>query len=436
MAKVRLKPDTPSHRLGTWSATAMVVSQVVGVGIFLTPATMMRTVGSVVTAIAIWIVMGLLSAAGALCYAELTTRFPRAGGGYVFLREAFGPRSAFVYGWMALLVMDPGITAALGIGFAEYFLSAIGGPASLVKVAAIASIVLFGVLAIVGLDVNARVMAWTAGAKLGIVAILVVAAIARAGETGVYLAPATMPSAPALAASFIAAFFAFGGWWEFGRMAEEVASPRRTMPRALVGGIALVTSIYTLASVAYMLGASEPMPAEDQAFVSMVGTNLFGVTGGRLLATMVVVAVTGSLAATLVGAPRLYVAMARDGLFPSPLARMNAVRGSVPASTLVQVALASLLVAIGTFNDILGYFVPCAVFFLGLSATAILVLPRPRQDGDVFTAPLHPLPIVMFLALILALLALFVLGQPRQTLLGVLVVALGIPVSWLVVPRA
>jgi len=434
-ADVRLKPDTPSRRLGAWSATAMVVSQVVGVGIFLTPATMMRTVGSVGTAIIIWVVMGLLSAAGALCYAELTTRFPRAGGGYVFLREAFGARSAFVYGWMALLVMDPGITAALGIGFAEYLLAAIGGPASLVRPVAIAAITLFGMLAIVGINANARVMAWTAVAKLAIVGILVAAAIVRAGDTGVHIPAAMMPPAPALAASFIAAFFAFGGWWEFGRMAEEVASPRRTMPRALVGGIALVTTIYTLASVAYMLGASGPMPSDDQAFVSMIGANLFGETGGRLLAIMVVAAVTGSLAATLVGAPRLYVAMARDGLFPPQLARMNAVRGSVPASTVVQVVLASLLVVLGTFNDILGYFVPCAVLFLGLSATAILVLPRPRDDGEVFAAPLHPVPIVLFLGLIICLLALFVLGQPRQTLLGALVVALGVPASWFIVPR-
>jgi APA family basic amino acid/polyamine antiporter len=280
------------------------------------------------------------------------------------------------------------------------------------------------------------VMAWTAAAKLAIVGILVAAAILRAGETGEHVAAATMPSAPALASSLIAAFFAFGGWWEFGRMAEEVDSPRRTMPRALVGGIALVTTIYTLASVAYMLGASGPMPSGDQAFVSMIGANLFGETGGRLRAMMVVVAVTGSLAATLLGAPRLYVAMARDGLFPPRLARLNAERGSVPGSTFVQVALASLLVALGTFNDILGYFVPCAVFFLGLSATAILVLPRPRDAGDVFIAPLHPLPIVLFLGLISSLLALFVLGQPRQTLLGALVVALGIPASWLIVPRA
>jgi APA family basic amino acid/polyamine antiporter len=413
----------------------MVVSQVVGVGIFLTPATMMRTVGSLEAALAVWGLLGVLSAAGALCYAELTTRFPVAGGAYVFLREAFGARCAFVYGWMALLVMDPGITAALGIGLAQYFLAAIGGRSDLVPAIAIASIALFGALAVLGINASARVMAWTAAAKLAIVALLVGAAIVRAGASGVDRHIPSVPPPQALAASLMAAFFAFGGWWEFGRMAEDVESPRRTLPRALVGGIALVTMIYALASVAYTLGAPEVTPATDGAFVASIGANLFGAAGGRLLAIMVVVAVSGSLAATLLGAPRLYVAMARDGLFPHRLARINARRGSVPASTLVQVVLASCLVVMGTFNEILGYFVPSVIFFLGLSAAATLKLPRPRPQRDVFEAPLHPVPIALFLALIVVLLVLFAIGQTRQTLLGAGVVALGVPVSWFVIRR-
>jgi APA family basic amino acid/polyamine antiporter len=395
----------------------MVVSQVVGVGIFLTPATMMRTVGSLPIALALWGLMGLLSTAGALCYAELTTRFPLAGGAYVFLREAFGARSAFVYGWMALLVMDPGITAALGIGLAEYFIAAIGGRADLVPAIAIASIAFFGALAILGINASARVMAWTAVAKLVIVAVLVGAALVHAGASGIDVHIQSTPSTEAFAASLIAAFFAFGGWWEFGRMAEDVESPRRTMPRALVGGIALVTAMYALASVAYTLAAPRAAPATDEAFVALIG------------------AVCGSLAATLLGAPRLYVAMARDGLFPVALARLDPRRGSVPASTLVQVVLASCLVLVGTFNEILGYFVPCVVFFLGLSAAAILKLPRPRAQRDVFETPLHPAPIALFLVLIAVLLVLFVVGQTRQTLLGAGVVALGIPGSFLVMRR-
>jgi basic amino acid/polyamine antiporter, APA family len=416
----------------------MVVSQVVGVGIFLTPATMMRTVGSLWAALAVWAGIGLLSMAGALCYGELTTRFPKAGGGYVFLREAFGARSAFVYGWMALLVMDPGITAALGIGLAQYLLAAIGGPARLVPPVAIAAIVCFGLVTLLGINASARVMRWTAAAKLAIVAVLVGAAITRAGGgrgLAAWSGATAVLTPEALAASVIAAFFAFGGWWELGRMSEEVESPRRTMPRALIGGIALVTLIYAMASIAYTLGTSGPISGSDEAFVSMVGAALFGDAGGRLLAVMVVVAVAGSLAATLLGAPRVYVAMARDGLFPQRLARFDERRGSAPASTIVQMALASGLVLLGTFNEILGYFVPCAVFFLGLSASAVLVLPRPAEGASVFRAPLHPLPILLFLVLIVSVLGLFLAGQPRQTLLGAAVVALGVPVSWFVLPR-
>jgi len=131
----------------------------------------------------------------------------------------------------------------------------------------------------------------------------------------------------------------------------------------------------------------------------------------------------------------VYVAMARDGVFPERLARFNVGRGTVPASTIVQVTLACGLVLLGTFNDILGYFVPCAVFFLGLAATSVLTLPRPEARADVFRMPLHPLPIVLFLLMVVSILSLFVAGQPRQTLLGALVVALGIPISHVVLSR-
>ncbi len=430
---------TRARRLGTWAATAMVVSQVVGVGIFLTPATMMRNLGSLWAALAVWALMGALTVAGALCYAELATRFPKAGGGYVLLREAFGPRCAFVYGWMALLVMDPGLAAALGIGLARYLLVTLGGPPHLVPAAAIACIVGFGLLTLLGLNVSARVMRWTVAAKLVIVAVLVGAGAVRAATSGVPTAwPAVASRAvgpEALAASIIAAFFAFGGWWEVGRMSEEVESPRQTLPRALLGGVALVAGIYALISVAFVLATSAPVTGTDEAFVSIVGAALFGDAAGRVLAAMVVIAVAGSLAAVLLGAPRVYLAMARDGLFPRRVARFDERRGTSPGGTLVQVSLACVLVVLGTFDEILGYFVPAAVFFLGLSAAAVLVLPRPQPNDPVFRAPLHPLPIAVFLVLILGMLALFAIGQPKETLLGAVVVALGVPVSWFVVSR-
>jgi APA family basic amino acid/polyamine antiporter len=411
----------------------MVVTQVIGVGIFLTPAAMMRASGGLPPALLIWAVMGALSIAGALCYAELTTRFPQAGGGYVFLREAFGSRTAFVFGWMSLLVTDPGITAALAIGFAQYLVATIDAPTSLTTVVALVTVCAFGLLTLGGRGASSAILRSTAIAKLTIVAILVSMGVLRSGsvvatftETG-----ASTVCIEALAGSIIAAFFAFGGWWELGRMSEEVETPRRTMPRALIGGVSIVTAVYALVTVAYALGASGRIAgSSDDVFVAEVGRALFGPTAGRLLAGMVVVAVAGSLAATFLAAPRMYLAMSRDGLFPGRWLRFDEQRGAAPGATLFQTGLACLLIALGSFDQILGYFVPVTVFFLGLSAAALFRLPRPA-DERVFRAPLHPLPLVLFMCLIVVVLILFVAGRPRETLTGALIAALGLPASLL-----
>ena len=427
------------RRLTTWAATAMVVTNVVGVGIFLTPAAMMRSVGGLGPALLVWALMGLLSIAGALCYAELTTRFPKAGGGYVFLREAFGSRAAFVYGWMSLLVTDPGITAALAIGLAQYLLAATGASIPLTPVA-VAAVCVFGALALAGRRASATILRWTAAAKLTIVAILVGAGIVRSGSAAASLAESTQTAAigmDTLAPAVIAAFFAFGGWWELGRMSEEVEAPRRSMPRALIGGVAIVTVIYALITMAYALSTSGRIAGgSDDAFVAEVGRALFGPRAGQALAVIVVVAVCGSLAATLLAAPRMYLAMSRDKVFPGSWLRFDEERGAAPGATLIQVGLACVLLALGTFEQILGYFVPVTVFFLGLSAAALLRLPRPGDEEQVFRTPWYPLPLVLFLLLIAVVLVLFAAGRPRETFIGAAIALVGVPASFLVIRRS
>ena len=425
------------RRFGVWAAIAMIVAEVMGVGIFLTPAGMVRTLANPAWVLGVWALMGLLSVAGALCYAELGTRFPEAGGGFVFLREAFGERTAFVYGWMSLLVMDPGLTAALAVGLAQYVLALLGGPASLVPVVAIVSIILMSIVSILGVENSARVMRWTAAAKLGVVVVLVAAVLVRSGAapTTASAAAAALPSFQVLGGALMGAFFAFGGWWDLGKMSEEIVDPKRTLPVALVGGIVVVTVVYAGLSVAFMRVLGGAAPATDDAFVVALGSALFGSAAGRLLAAAVVIAVAGSLAAVLLGAPRVYLAMARAGLFPSALVRFHPQRQSAPLATLVQVVLACLLVTLGTFDQILGYFVPAAVFFLGLSAAAILVVPRPSNAAGVFRAPAHPLPVVVFLVLVAAIVILFAVARPLQTLTSALVIGLGIPVGWLIIRR-
>jgi basic amino acid/polyamine antiporter, APA family len=426
------------RRFGVWAALAMIVAEVMGVGIFLTPAEMSRTLGSTAWVLGVWALVGLLSAAGAVCYAELGTRFPEAGGGYVYLREAFGERCAFVYGWMSLLVMDPGLTAALGVGLATYLLVVLGGPASLVPVVAVACIVVLAAVSTMGVESSSRVLRWTAVAKLATIAVLVVAVLVRGTATQASGAAtaATIPSLSVLAGALMGAFFAFGGWWDLGKMSEEIVEPRRTLPVALVGGVVVVTLVYAGLSVAFMHAMHGRQHDTNDAFVASLGSALFGGSAAKLLAAAVVVAVAGSLAAVLLGAPRVYLAMARSGVFPAGLVRFDTRRQAAPRATFVQVTLACVLVMLGTFDQILGYFVPAAVFFLGLSAAAILVLPRPPDDPATFRAPWHPLPIIVFLVLVVVMVALFTVGRPLQTLIGATVVALGIPVSWAVIKRS
>jgi basic amino acid/polyamine antiporter, APA family len=429
-------PSTLGKRLGVGAALAMIVAEVMGVGIFLTPAGMARTLAGTGWVLGVWFLVGLLSAAGALCYAELGTRFPEAGGPYVFLREAFGPRCAFVYGWMSLLVLDPGLTAALGVGLAQYLLVALGAPAVFGPIVAIACILGLAGVSLVGFESSARALRWTAAAKLLTIVLLVLAVVLRdpGRPTGAVDVDAVgMPTMSILAGALMGAFFALGGWWDLGKMSEEIVNPRRTLPIALVGGIGVVTVLYAGLSVAFIRVVSSQTLATDDAFVAALGSALFGERASSLLAGVVVVAVAGSLAAILLGAPRVYLAMARAGVFPAALVRFDATRQTAPLATCVQVALACVLVLLGTFDQILGYFVPAAVFFLGLSASAILVLPRPSASAPVFRAPWHPLPIAVFLVLVAVMLALFGVGRPWQTLTGALVVALGIPVSLLVV---
>jgi len=417
--------------MGTWAATALVVSEVVGVGILLTPATMMRSLGGVWAPLAMWFATGAMTAAGALCYGELATRFPRAGGTYVFLREGFGRRCAFVYGWMAMLVMDPGITAALGIGAAQYLLATVGLSTRYTTMVALAAIVVCALLVTRGLAVGARVMAWTGGVKLAIVGVLVSAGLWRFIGGAPVLSPASGTSAgpEALAASVIAAFFAFGGWWDLGRMSEEVESPRRTMPTALIGGVLLVAAIYIVVTATFVMAAPRADAQTNEAYVAAAGAALFGTAAGRLLPGMVVVAVVGSLVAVLFGAPRTYAAMARDHVLPERLNWFDEERGRSPLGTAVQASLACLLVLAGSFNQILGYFVPAAVFFLGLSAAALAKLERPAPSSVVFSTPLYPLPLIVFLVLVTVMLVLFIVGQPTQTSLGAAVVLLGLLVS-------
>jgi APA family basic amino acid/polyamine antiporter len=228
-----------------------------------------------------------------------------------------------------------------------------------------------------------------------------------------------------LAGGFVAAFFSFGGWWESARMAGEVRDPGRTLPRAFILGITIVTAVYLLTSAAFMALVPPAEAGSATAFAARVGERLFGSAGGTVLGAAVIVSVLGSLAAVMLQSPRLCVALAQNGLLPRRLARLHPRLGTPVTAIVLQAALAILLVTAGTFADIVAYFIFVTVAFIAASVAGLYRLP-PANEG--FSTPLRRVTPALFLGLCALLLALLLVGKPVQALLGVFVVALGAPV--------
>ena len=425
------------RQIGLLTATALIVGEVIAVGIFLTPAGMAKSLGSPVWLLVVWLLMGGMALCGALCYGELAARFPEAGGGYVYLREAYGRPLAFLYGWMALLVMDPGVTAVLAVGLASYvgYIFALS-PGSL-KVVAIGSILLVALINVRGVNLGSWLIRWLTVIKLGLLALVIIWGFGlRAGNWSnftplVAQRPGSEALLGALAAGVVGAFFSFGGWWDLSKLAGEVRDPERTLPRALVYGVTILTVVYILTSAAFIYLVPLEQVTSGETFAAQAGEVLFGRLGGQVLSGIVIVAVIGSLAAVVMSAPRVYFAMARDGLFVPAAAAIHPRYGTPARAIIIQAALASLLVLAGTFETIMSYFVFVVVIFIALTIAALFVFRRRQVKACAYRTPGYPFTPIIFLLLIALLL--FLLGghHPKESILGVVVVALGLPVYYL-----
>lgn len=431
-------PDTADlplkRQLGLKTLVAVIIGEVIGVGIFLTPAGMAHDLGSPFWLLVVWVVMGLMALCGALCYGELAARFPAAGGGYVYLREAFGLRIAFLYGWMALLVMDPGVTAALGVGFATYLGFVVPLSPIAAKGAAMLVIVAIAMLHVFGVRQGARAVRGLTLLKVGFLAFIgLMAILVGQGSLSHFLPFTTRPpdAGPlfgALAGGLVGAFFAFGGWWDVSKLTGEVAAPGKVMPRALLLGVSCVTVIYVLTSAVFIYLVPPAQATTSEAFVAQAGTLLFGRAGGWLFAVIVMISVLGSLAGLLMAAPRVYYAMARDGVFLHSVGALHPRYGTPALAIAIQAGLACLLVTLGTFDQILNFFIFAVVIFLGLTVVGLIVLRRPGGETPEYLTPGYPLTPAIYLLLVAVMLVLLLGHSPKEALLGVAVVALGLPV--------
>lgn len=425
------------RQIGLRTASALVVGEVIAVGIFLTPAGMVKSLGSPLWLLIVWLTMGAMAACGALCYGELAARYPEAGGGYVYLREAYGRPMAFLYGWMVLLVMDPGLTAALAVGMATYvgYISNLSPIA--IKLTAVGAIIFLAMINIAGVRLGAGLLRWLTILKLGLLGFILIWGFGFRLGSWSNFAPFiaqranSAPLLPALAGGLVAAFFSFGGWWDVTKVAGEVREPARTLPRALIYGVAIVTLVYILTSAVFLYLVPLESVTSGETFAAQAGEVLFGRAGGRIFAAIVVVTVMGSLAAIIMSAPRVYFAMARDGLFIPAAAAINPRFGTPGRAIALQALLASVLVAFGSFDQIISYFIFVVVIFIALTVLALFVLRRRKVNQPMYLTPGYPFTPIVFLILVALILFLLGSNNPRQAFLGIAVVGLGIPVYYL-----
>ena len=429
-------PTTLKRQFGLPTAIALIVGQVIAVGIFLTPAGMAKSVGSPFWLLVIWLVMAAMTLSGALCYGELASRYPQAGGSYVYLREAYGRPVAFLYGWMSLLVLDPGLTALLSVGLAEYASFLVPLSPNGKTILAIASVVIIGAVNILGAQLGAGFLKALTVLKLG--TLLFIIAFGFLGGFGDWSNFTPFISRPtdtfgAFAGGLVGAFFAFAGWWEVTRIAGEVEDAERNVPRALVIGILIITTVYVLTSAVFFYLVHPSRVTNDQAFAAQAGEVMFGPVGGSIFAAVVVLSVAGSLVAYLMASPRVYYAMARDGLFFEAFAQLHPRFGTPHLATLIQMALGIVLILSGSFQQILSYFFFVVVLFIAMAVAGLFRL-RSREHNGYRTWG-YPVTPVFFLALTGVVLMLIAAQNPIQTALGVAVVLLGLPVYYIVFAR-
>jgi APA family basic amino acid/polyamine antiporter len=422
------------RQIGVRTAAALIVGEVIAVGIFLTPAGMAKDLASPFWLLVVWLAMGAMALCGALCYGELSARYPEAGGAYVYLREAYGPAVAFMYGWMAFLVMDPGLTALLAVGlatYAGYILKLSGGS---IKLIAIATIIVVALINIRGVKLGAGFVRTITFLKLGLLAFVFLWGVGfQLGDWSNFTPFITRPanSTPlmgALAGGVMGAFFSFAGWWDLGKLAGEVKNPGRTLPRALAWGVTIVTFVYVLTSLAFVYLVPLDQVTSGETFAAQAGEVLFGRAGGLIFSLIVMISVLGSITAVVMSAPRVYFAMARDGLFIPSVATLHKSYETPARAIALQALLASVLVVAGNFREIMTYFLFVVVLFVALSVAALFKFRHDESSGVRFLTPGYPVTPTVFL--LMMVLTLFLLGSdnPKQAFLGAAVTALGFPV--------
>ncbi len=425
--------------LGFTDLVLITIGTVIGSGVYLVPSVVMRESGGRPSvALLVWAIGGVLSLLGALTYAELGASNPDAGGLYVYLRDAFGPLPAFLYGWTSFLVIASGSVATLAVAFSNYLGQLVPlGPVA-ARLVSVSLIIVLAVVNVRGTRNSANVQNWTTGAKVAGLVLLGLALIVWGKSPAAPTAnPPAALSLAGLGAAMIAVLWAYEGWQYVTFSAGETRDPQKVFPRAITVATAALIAIYLLANFGYLAALGPSGVATSQRVAAdSVGT-IMGAVAGKVVGALILISIFSATNGLFLTSPRMYYAMARDGVFFKRLAEVHP-RFETPAIAIAAIATWSvLLAATGTFEQLLTYVVFTGWVFYALGAMSIFALRRRAPHAArPFRVPGYPLTPALFVLSAALLVMNTVVTQPARAAAGIGAVLLGLPAFYVWRARA
>ena len=425
---------TLPREIGILGSTAIVVGTIIGSGIFLVPHNVATQVGSVFSLYLVWIVGGALALAGALSLAELGAAMPEAGGIYVYLRESFGKLIAFLYGWGSLLVIDAGSAATLGVAFGIYAAGFVPLTPMEQKVLAGVVIALLTFINILGVKKGTAVQTIFTIAKLAGLVIIIGCAIflpPLAPAVAAHPLPTPHTTISSFGVALVGVLWAYQGWHQLSYTAGEVKNPSRVLPLGFFLGTAIIIVVYLAANAAYLRVLPLPVMAEHQRVAASAMEFLIGPRGARFVSALILCSIFGALNGTILTSPRVYYAMAKDGVFFRVVARIHP-RYQTPAVALIVLGAWSTVLAVsGSFEQLYTYVIFAMWIFSAAAIAGVIILRRRMPDlhrpYKVWGYPILP---IAFILAALAIVANTLVSKPKESVLGLAIVLAGVPLYY------
>jgi APA family basic amino acid/polyamine antiporter len=421
--------------LGIWDVIAIVVGGVIGSGIFLVPKSIATAVQSPILVLGVWVVGGMLSFFGALTFAELGAAMPEAGGMYVFLREAYGPLLSFLFGWTLFLVIDSGAVATLTVAFTSRYLPYFFKMTPLaVKVVSVLFIVFLGAVNYVGVRAGANLQnVLTIIKTAALVVISGAIFIFGKGNASNFVSPAPGPFNMSLLGSFgvalVASLWAFKGWEGSTYSAGEIKRPERNLPLGILGGSLIVLILYIITNLAYLYMLPVDAIAKSDRIASDAISLAVGPAGGALIAFIILFSITGAANQNILCSPRVYFAMARDGLFFKRIAEAHP-KFRTPHVSIIAICIWSIILSLffGTFEQLFTYVVFGQWIFFGLTVAAVIVLRKKRPDlPRPYKTWGYPVTPVLFILAAVFISMNSLINEFRNAVIGLAIILLGVP---------